>query len=101
MLERIRARRNELAALIKEARLVYADLEVQRDQAIRALAELQRQLDGMAGAKQELDALLSSADDPPQSDTATPLASIMPGACAEPLATAAGAPLPAPDQAGR
>ena len=70
--EQIRARRDALAALINQGRLTFADLEVQRDQTIRQLAELQRHLDGMAGAKQELDALLEQgtgdapAEPPPQ-----------------------------------
>lgn len=59
-IDRIHARHAELAALIDQGRLAFADLEVQRDQAICQLAELQRHLDGMAGAKQELDALLES-----------------------------------------
>lgn len=61
----IQAQRDELQTRIDRARLVFADYENVRDQAIRSLAELQRQLDGMAGAKQAYDALLQTEESAP------------------------------------
>jgi len=54
VIDRIQSRRDALAAQLDRARLAYADLEVQRDHTIAALAALQRQLDAMAGGLQEL-----------------------------------------------
>jgi len=58
VIDRIQARRDALAAQLDRARLIYADLEVQRDRTIRAIVELQRQLDAMSGGLQELEGLL-------------------------------------------
>jgi hypothetical protein len=57
--DHIQSRRDALQAQLDAGRLAYADLEVRRDQAIRALKELSRHLDAMAGGLQELDALLA------------------------------------------
>lgn len=61
MIDRITARRDALQAQIDRVRLIYADLEVQRDQALSLLARAQRELDAMAGGLQELQALLAAA----------------------------------------
>lgn len=58
----IRDRRAQLAGQLDQGRLAFADLEQQRDGAIRSLAELQRHLDGLAGAIQELDRLISQSE---------------------------------------
>jgi chromosome segregation ATPase len=61
VIDRITARRDALQAQIDRVRLIYADLEVQRDQALSLLARAQRELDAMAGGLQELQALLAAA----------------------------------------
>lgn len=55
----LQTHRDLLAAKLNAGRLTYADLEVQRDQAMEQLAEVQRQLDTIAGGIQVLDALLA------------------------------------------
>lgn len=64
MIDRITARRAALSAQISAGRLVFADLEAQRDGAIRALADLQRSLDSAVGGVRELDALLRPEQEP-------------------------------------
>jgi len=50
---------------LNAGRLHYADLEAARDRIVAELAALQRQLDAMAGAIQELDALLQGDKNAP------------------------------------
>lgn len=69
---RITDRRATLAAQLDHGRLVFADMEAQRDQAIAALAQLQRQLDALAGGLQELDALIADATEPHRAGDARP-----------------------------
>lgn len=61
----IQAQRDELQTRIDRARLVFADYENVRDQALRGLAELTRHLDGMAGGLVVYDALLQIEDSAP------------------------------------
>lgn len=77
LLDSIQARRAQLAAQLNTGRLAFADIEAERDSAIHSLAELQRHLDGLNGAIQELDRLLSQSEAAAAPDPAAAAA----GAC--------------------
>lgn len=55
----LHARLSAIQAQIAQGRLVYADLELRRDETIARIVALGRQLDSLNGAKQEIDALLA------------------------------------------
>jgi phage shock protein A len=69
LVARIHADRASLEKQLDQGRLVFADLEAQRDEVIRALAELSRHLDATKGGIQALQALLQKAEPCAESPT--------------------------------